>query len=164
VTYDWRHIDGDFVELCDECGFDAREATDETPLLVAAYAELERLVDHPDADRRPLPETWSANEYVEHCVDASTVLLGYIGLVLDRPGPTDLPDLAACARACEAAVPALSAADRDGVLRDHYQWPVTVQWIVRHLLHDLEHHVLDLRRGYARLAMADHEGGCAFPF
>jgi hypothetical protein len=33
---------------------------------------------------------------------------------------------------------------------------VTVEWIVRHLLHDVEHHVLDIGRGYARLALADH--------
>jgi len=33
---------------------------------------------------------------------------------------------------------------------------MTVGGIVLHLLHDLEHHVLDVRRGYARIAMADH--------
>ena len=27
---------------------------------------------------------------------------------------------------------------------------------LRHLLHDTEHHVLDVRRGYASIAMAKH--------
>jgi len=48
------------------------------------------------------------------------------------------------------------AADLAGVLEGEYPIPVTVAWIVLHLLHDLEHHVLDIRRGYAKLAMADH--------
>jgi len=50
----------------------------------------------------------------------------------------------------------LSAEDRRAVLSDKYRFDVTVEWIVRHLLHDLEHHVLDIRRGYAGFAMADH--------
>jgi hypothetical protein len=45
------------------------------------------------------------------------------------------------------------------VLSGAYPFDVTVDWIVQHLLHDLEHHALDVRRGYARLAMADHPGG-----
>ncbi|GCD92117.1 hypothetical protein [Nocardioides sp. LS1] len=72
MTYTWHAVDGRLVELCDECGFDARDLTDgrdETERLITAYADLERLLTHPDADRRPEPETWSAREYVDHCVE-----------------------------------------------------------------------------------------------
>lgn len=36
-------------------------------------------------------------------------------------------------------------------------WPfeVSVRGALVHLLHDLEHHVWDVRRGYAKLALAD---------
>ena len=52
-------------------------------------------------------------------------------------------------------VPTFPTAQRAEVLRDTYPQPVTVEWVVRHLLHDTEHHVLDVRRGYATLAMGD---------
>jgi hypothetical protein len=52
-------------------------------------------------------------------------------------------------------VPAFTTTQRAEVLRDTYPQPVTVEWLVRHLLHDTEHHVLDVRRGYATLAMGD---------
>jgi hypothetical protein len=42
------------------------------------------------------------------------------------------------------------------VLSGAFSVDLTVDGIVLHLLHDLEHHLLDFRRGYARLAMADH--------
>lgn len=53
----------------------------------------------------------------------------------------------------------LTDGDRTGVLSGEYPFDVTVDWIVLHLLHDLEHHVLDVRRGYARLTLADHDEG-----
>jgi hypothetical protein len=44
------------------------------------------------------------------------------------------------------------------VIGDVYPWPVTVQWVLSHMLHDLEHHVLDIRRGYAGFVLADSDG------
>lgn len=158
MTYTWHAIDGRLAELCDECGFDARElvdGADETVRLVAAYADLERLLAHPDAERRPAPETWSAREYVDHCVEVAGGLLGYIGRAAGVRVPPPPVDLTGCAKAVAVTVPALSADQRAAVLHDVYQQPVTVEWVVRHLLHDTEHHVLDLRRGYAVLGMAD---------
>ena len=41
MTYTWHDIEGRMVELCDECGFDARELAggeDEAARLDAAYA------------------------------------------------------------------------------------------------------------------------------
>lgn len=147
------------VELCDECGFDARElndSQDEQQRLDAAYADLERLANHADFDRRPAPETWSAREYVDHCVEVTTVILDWVGDLTDRGVRHELRDLAACRRAVALLVPPLTESQRVAVLHGQYQQPVTVEWLLRHLLHDAEHHVLDLRRGYATLAMADH--------
>jgi len=147
------------VELCDECGFDAREFTgnrDDQHRLVVAYADLERLLDHSDADRRPAADTWSAREYVDHCVDVAEVILGWVADLTDGGAREELSDLAACRRAVAFLVSPLTEAQRATVLHDQYQQSVTVEWLLRHLLHDTEHHVLDVRRGYASLAMADH--------
>jgi hypothetical protein len=156
MSYGWRTIGGRVVELCDECGFDARRVQDEGDELAAVFAALEPLLDHPDADSRPDPDTWSAREYVDHCCQVTRALLEYVARVLGTDPPDELRDIRAAAAACSGVVPALTEADRAAVLEDEYPMPVTVEWIVRHLLHDLEHHVLDIGRGYARLALADH--------
>ncbi|PUA79876.1 DinB family protein [Nocardioides currus] len=159
MTYTWHDIDGRTVEICDECGFDARELTgndDEQRRLDGAYAELERLLDHPDADRRPAPETWSAREYVEHCLDVATVMLGWVADLTGSESQGELTDLAACRRTVAALVPPLTDDQRAVVQHGEYAQPVTVEWLLDHLLHDTEHHVLDLRRGYASLARAAH--------
>lgn len=147
------------VELCDECGFDARELTgnaSEARRLDAGYAELERAGLHADADRRPAAETWSAVEYAEHCVEIADVMLRWVADLVGHAGDLAISDLADCRRAVTALVPPLSDAQRGAVLRGEYRQPVTVEWLLRHLLHDLEHHVLDVRRGLAALARADH--------
>lgn len=158
MTYTWHDIEGRMVELCDECGFDARELAggeDEAARLDAAYATLQRLLDHPDACRRPAPETWSAQEYVDHTVEVTGDLLQWACTTAGITRPEPPTDLAGCRRAAAEVVPAFTAAGRAEVLPDAYPQPVTVEWLVRHLLHDTEHHVLDVRRGYAKLAMSD---------
>ena len=158
MTYTWHDIEDRMVELCDECGFDARELTggsDEAARLDAAYADLQRLLDHPDAGRRPAPETWSAREYVDHCVEVTGVILEWACSTAGATPPEHPGDLAGCRSAVAGSVPAFTTAQRAEVLPDTYPQPVTVEWLVRHLLHDTEHHVLDVRRGYATLAMGD---------
>lgn len=159
MTYTWHDIDGRMAELCDECGFDARELVgreDETARLDAAYAALERLLDHPDADRRPAEETWSAREYVEHCVEVAQWMFEKICATTGL-APVDPPtDLAGCRRATSEVCGVLTEEQRAAVLRGEYAQDVSIEWLVRHQLHDTEHHVLDVRRGYASLARADH--------
>jgi hypothetical protein len=158
VTYTWHDIEGRMAELCDECGFDARDLTDgvdEAARLGAAYGDLQRLLDHPDADRRPAEETWSAREYVEHCVDVAQWMFERICSTAGVD-PVEAPvDLAACRRATAEVVPALTEDQRAALLRDEYVHPVSLEWLVRHQLHDTEHHVLDVRRGYAKLGRGD---------
>ena len=95
------------VELCTECGFDARELAgnqDEQLRLDTAYADLERLRHHPDLDRRPAPETWSAREYVEHCLEVAAVILGWVADLTGTRAPLGFADLAACRRAVALVV------------------------------------------------------------
>lgn len=157
MTYTWHDIDGRMAELCDECGFDARELTgeeDELRRLDAAYAELDRLLDHPDRELRPAEETWSAREYVDHCIEVAADLLLWTATTAEVAPPEPPVDLTGCRAACAFVVRGLTQEQRAKILPDGYKQPVTVEWLIRHMLHDTEHHVLDLRRGYARLAMA----------
>jgi hypothetical protein len=159
VTYSWHDIDGRMAEICDECGFDARELVgreDETVRLDAAYADLERLLDHPDADRQPAEGTWSAREYVDHVVEVAEWMFERIRETTGL-GPTAPPtDLAGCRRATAEVCAVLTEEQRAAMLRDEYAQDVSMEWLVRHILHDTEHHVLDLRRGYSKLGRTDH--------
>lgn len=72
MTYGWREssdapLGG--IELCGQCGFDARAVVDERAELDAVFVDLTRLLHHPHRARRPESETFSADEYVEHCVE-----------------------------------------------------------------------------------------------
>ncbi|RHW24271.1 hypothetical protein D0Z08_25505 [Nocardioides immobilis] len=158
MSYGWRELDGVAVEVCDECGYDGREVVDGDAALAAALAALAGLLDRGEADRKPSEKIWSAREYVDHCVEVTDALLGYI---TDRLGTArvDCSDLEACRAGIATTVPLLTADQRAAVIEDVYPWPVTVQFVLLHLLHDLGHHVLDIRRGYAGFVLADNEGG-----
>lgn len=161
MTYGWREsqdapLGG--IELCDTCGFDARAVDDERAELDRVFVQLTRLLNHPYRGRRPEPETFSADEYVDHCVEVARALLGMITDVTgieQQDGIVDLPS----ARAASAHVlSALSEGQRHARHSGTYSYDVSAGWIARHLLHDLSHHVLDIRCGYAKLAMAELPG------
>ena len=65
--------------------------------------------------------------------------------------PGDLPDAAAAAI---AFADSLSAGDRK-VQVPGFPFDITVAGVVTHLLHDVEHHVLDVRKGLASLALGE---------
>ena len=155
MSYGWRDVEGTYVELCDECGFDSRQVTDDLGDLDATFVALAGLCDHADAARRPEAETFSADEYVEHCVEVTNGLLAYLTRITDIPDRSPATDLAQARVAAAAVVGGLTDTSRQAVLSGEYPIDVTAEWIVLHLLHDLQHHVLDVRRGYASLAMAD---------
>lgn len=156
MSYGLRTITGEMVELCDECGFDARLVSDQGSAIATAIISLDAMTDRVDAARRPDTDTFSADEYAAHCVETTMGLLGYIAQVAGRPLTQSPTDLAGCAQLASEVLAGLTDVDRLGVLAGEYPFDITVDGIVLHLLHDLEHHVLDVRRGYARLAMADH--------
>jgi hypothetical protein len=73
---------------------------------------------------------------------------------IELPG---VPGRIACLDADAAAaalVHQLSGAQWDAAT-DGWPFEVSVRVATLHLLHDLEHHVWDVRRGYAKLALAD---------
>lgn len=162
MTYGWRDsadspLGG--TELCDQCGFDARAVGEEPRELNEALVQLERLLDHPDRSRRPEPETFSADEYVAHCVDVCRDLLGMITDVTQIEQPQRIADLSSARVGAAHVLAALSVDQLNLVHTGTYSHDVSVGWIARHLLHDLHHHVLDIRRGYAKLALAELPGG-----
>ncbi|WP_121258330.1 hypothetical protein [Nocardioides ferulae] len=161
MAYGWREpadapLGG--VELCDECGFDARTVADEPAELDQVFAHLERLLRHSYRELRPEPEIFSAVEYVGHCVEVTRGLLGMITDVTGIGPQDESVDLASARAASARVLPALTGVWRDARHTGTYSHDVSAGWIARHLLHDLSHHVLDIRRGYAKLALADLPG------
>lgn len=154
MTYGLRDLDGVRVEVCDECGFDEREPRDLATAFAEVFASLDRLRHHPDADRRPEPDTWSGTEYAEHCVDGTDQTLAICRRAVDLPQATSVTSLSEAASATADFVDQL-ADHQWSAVTDGWSFEVPVRGALVHLLHDLEHHVLDVRRGHARLALAD---------
>lgn len=155
MSYGWRTTETGVVELCDECGFDARDVVDQTAGLHAAIADLQRLSMLPHAERRPEPDTYSAREYAEHGREVTMAILGYVAQVTGRPLARDAASVGECANVLDDVLEELAPQERDLTLSDVYPSDVSVDWLLAHLHHDLEHHVLDVRRGLARIAMSD---------
>ncbi|MBI1379404.1 MAG: hypothetical protein GC157_18295 [Frankiales bacterium] len=152
MTYGLRELDGRLAELCDECGFDGRDEYDPAERLAAGYAALAVLAGHEDAHRRPAAETWSGAEYAEHVVSITAGILGGCHRALGLPAPGPMDDLAAAAAAARTLAERLDGA-QGSVAVDMWPFPATVDAALMHLLHDLEHHVLDVRRGLAVLGL-----------
>jgi hypothetical protein len=153
VTYGLRDIDGRRVELCDECGFDGREEIDTAARLAVGYSTLRLLVARDGSQRRPAEDTWSGVEYGDHIV---TVTSGIVGACRQALGLDEAPrwkDLAAAGEGAAEFAAGLSARDA-AVGVDLWPFEATVQSACVHLLHDLEHHVLDVRKGLAALGLA----------
>lgn len=154
MSYGLRDLDGVRVELCDECGFDGREPRHLATAFAEAYASLAQLERHADAGRRPEADTWSGTEYVEHCVDVAGQIVAICDRVAGRPESAPAETVAEAAAATAELAHGLSDSQWDAVT-DAWPFEVSVLGAMIHLLHDLEHHVWDIRRGYAKLALAD---------
>ena len=154
MTYGLRDVDGVRVELCDECGFDEREPRDLATAFAEVYASLERIQGHPDAGRRPGPDTGSGTEYAEHCVDGADQTLAICRRAVALPEATSVVSMSETAAATGEFVDQLSDPQWDAVT-DGWSFEVPVRGALVHLLHDLEHHLWDVRRGYAKLGLAD---------
>ena len=146
MSYGLRDMGGMRVELCDECGFDGREQRHLATALADAYASLEQLSGHTDADRRPQADTWSGMEYVEHCADVADQIVAMCNRGAGRPASAGLVSLSEAAAATAELVHNLSDAQWEAST-DGWPFEVSVRGATIHLLHDLEHHVWDVRRG-----------------
>lgn len=158
------------VERCDECGFDGAAWTD-----AAAVGEIgalhERFTDALErfepahVTGRPLPDTWSVAEYVDHVREVLFGMRFLLDTAVTAPG-SDLGDppeprfdptpraievadaLAGLGHQAAALSTRLDALDAD-------EWSATVvvggdvhdaHWIARHAVHDSHHHLLDIER------------------
>lgn len=157
-------------ERCEACRFDGQQydLADTRGTLRALGAMWRWAVDGIDDDglrARPAPGVWSAVEYASHSADVTANLgrlvhglLAADGLVVDpAPPPADptaeaMPDalerLAANLGRVEATAGAVAADDprwhRVGRVGEQ---AVDAAWALRHVAHDVSHHLMDVGRG-----------------
>lgn len=176
----------DFVEVCDECGFDGGligmgEAAAMLRSLGARWASVfshsERLLRE-----RPAPDTWCPVEYAQHTTFAIGAIEWAAHQFVDGRSPDwaqeprDLAgqfehdthdcgrfELASTLGALESAASSLAAfaaaltAEELARTADYGDGLViNTAAVVRHALHDAEHHLLDIRRGLARLQLSSN--------
>lgn len=154
---------------CPECGFDAASvAPVAIPALVRdAASRWPDVLARPDATVRPDPATWSPLEYACHVRDVHRVFAERLRLMLEEENPRfsnwDQDEAAVAGRYWEQdpAVVAGEVTESGEAVADAYDrvgdedWgrpglrsngsAFTVESLGRYLLHDLFHHVHDVR-------------------
>lgn len=154
---------------CPECGFEAAAVEPVAiPALVRdAASRWPDVLARPDATRRPGPTTWSALEYGCHVRDVHRLFRQRLELMLEEDNPTfpnwDQDDTALAERYWEQdpAVVAAEVTESGDELAEAYtrvggdDWSrtgvrsngstFTALSLGRYLLHDLFHHVWDVR-------------------
>ena len=165
-TKDWTWV---LDRACPECGFDAaRVPPEQVATRLRDNAEAWQLVlRRSDVGQRPRPEVWSALEYACHVRDVHALYLHRLDRMLTEDDPLydnwDQDETAIEARygeqspsvvADELAAAATALADRfDAVSGADWQRPgrrsdgasFTIDTFSRYLLHDVEHHLWDVR-------------------
>lgn len=165
-TKDWTWV---LERPCPECGFDARDV-DLAGLGDAVRATVPRwsaALTRPDARVRPAPAVWSPTEYGAHVRDVLRLFDERLRLMLARDDPLfdnwdqdstavaeryDLQDPVVVSDELAAAA-AVIAADFDAVPADARERPgrrsngsrFTVTTLGVYLLHDVVHHLHDVR-------------------
>lgn len=163
------------MDSCIECGYEyaaiPRPALAPSIVSVAAQLAARTSTPHESLRSRPAADVWSPLEYVCHVRDVLVVLGDRVALTQAEDGPTfvsmgrdrlavenayNLQDpvrVAAELRAAAAALTdVLSGLDGAGWARTGiYNYPAPaardVDWIARHALHELTHHLMDVDRG-----------------
>jgi hypothetical protein len=169
ITPDTKNWTWVLERPCDECGYDAaairpgevaqavRDNADAWPPVLA----------RPDARVRPDDDTWSALEYGAHVRDVLRLYRARLAMMMEQDDPLypnwdqdatavddayNAQDPAVVARELGEAASAL-AADFDAVTDAGWQRPgrrsdgveFTVDTFARYFLHDLVHHLTDVR-------------------
>lgn len=163
---DWTWV---LERPCPECGFDARAVGEDdlAPAVADNAARWSRVLEHPEVRVRPRPEVWSPLEYACHVRDVDRLFAERVRLMLTEDDPRfanwdqdltavedryDLQDPERVAgELCHAAA-AMSATYRS-VTGDRWSRTgrrsdgsvFTVSSLGRYHLHDLVHHVWDVR-------------------
>lgn len=164
------------MDSCDSCRYVYAElAVNDVPERLRALADDVSVRLHAEIGsvlpRRPQPEVWSALEYACHLRDVLAMQRERVVLAqtVDEPEyvPMDREALVITARyneqdpvtvaeqLCSAAwslAEAFEALDQSGWRRTGvYQWPTrearTMEWVGRHTVHELLHHIRDIDAG-----------------
>ena len=171
-TKDWTWV---LERACPECGLDVRALSRQQLVAMlrdnaVTWAEL---LHDTHVRRRPSDDVWSALEYGCHVRDVYRLFDQRLQLMLDQEHPTfanwdqdetavqeryDQQDPKVVAQELRSAAETLGG--RFAALSEH-QWGrtgartdgarFTVDSFGRYLLHDIVHHVDDVRRGFAHL-------------
>jgi hypothetical protein len=175
-TKDWTWT---LQRPCPDCGFDARTvaAADIAPTTLTSTSPWTAVLRRPDATRRPEPAVWSPLEYACHVRDVCRVFDGRVALMLEEDAPQfanwDQDETALADRYAEqdpavvgpelqeaAAVVAARFAgvredewDRTGLRSDGSAF--TVLTLGQYFLHDLAHHLVDVRAAGATPSAGD---------
>lgn len=164
-TKDWTVV---VHEGCRQCGFDAAyDVTTTGDRLRASVSLWGEQLARPDVRERPAPQTWSPLEYAAHSRDVLRVMRGRLELMLAEDGAVfegwdqdeaavrdryDLQDPARVAQEYADEVRTTAAAF-DAVEGGQWQHrgsrdgtAFTVETLARYMLHDVEHHLVDVAR------------------
>jgi hypothetical protein len=174
----------DFFEICDECGFDGGlvDMGDAVARFHSLGGRWALVFTHSEQllRARPAPGTWCAVEYAQHTAFVIGAIEWAARQFVDGRSPDwaqepqDLAgafehDLHDCDRfAIASTLGILSAAARsmgdfamnltpqEQDRRADYGGGLVISTaaVVRHALHDAEHHLLDIRRGIAHLQLS----------
>ena len=169
-TKDWTWVLG---RACPECGYDARtvDRTDVAGLLRANAAEWQDVLTSSNVRHRPSPDVWSPLEYGCHVRDVCILYRQRLKLMLEHDDPAypnwdqdatavelayDEQDPAVVTTEIAAAATAL-ADSFDTVAGEQWERPgrrsdgatFTVDTFSRYFLHDVVHHLWDVRKAKA---------------
>ena len=163
------------VEQCRQCGFDGTDWSDVEAIAVIAQlparctAAIDGLAD-PALQRRPIPDSWSIAEYIDHVRETTFGMRFILATALEAPGtdlgepPASRFDPAPRGVDVPAALDGLRAEAQQ--LHDQLRelaessWDSTVvvggevvdvHWIARHAVHDATHHLSDIEQLRVRL-------------
>ena len=165
-TKDWTWV---LQTPCPECGYDA-EAVPPASIGDRVRAALPRwaaVLARPDVRERPAPEVWSAAEYACHTRDVFRIFDGRLELMLsvdearfanwdqdataveeryDAQDPAMVgAELAAAGAAIAVRFDSVAGADWDRVALRSDGARFTTASFGRYFLHDVEHHLHDVR-------------------
>ena len=163
------------MERCEECGYEydlaaATRAGDDIRVGVAELARLLSTAGRDTLTQRTAPELWSPLEYACHVRDMLLTQRERVLLARRVELPDAVPmgrdqrvahegyaeqdpvevaeELTMAARLLANVLGRLDAADWE--LRLVYNWPEpterTLRWVAAHTLHEVRHHLLDVRR------------------
>jgi hypothetical protein len=166
-TKDWTWV---LDRPCPECGYDAQAVrrSELAERVRVNAASWEPVLTAPGAERRPTPAVWSPLEYACHVRDVHRVFADRVRAMIAEDDPLfenwDQDEAAVAGRYAQQdpAVVAGELAEAAGEVADLYAgvpedaWAragrrsngsaFTVDTITRYHLHDVEHHLSDVRR------------------